>query len=672
MAKKNKKRGTEDGRRRVVIESVSPAIDGGRFSIKRVIGEKVIVEADIFGDGHDALSAVMQFRPGHESVWTELPMEPLPNDRWRASFQVENIGTYFYTVVGWVDRFKSWRRDLGKKTKAGQDVSVDLLIGARLLQESAARATGTDAEQLSSWADQLSATEPKRLEARIKLGLSNTASTLAAKYPDRSHATTYPRELKVVVDPIRARYGAWYELFPRSFAPEPTKHGTLRDCEAQLSRIAEMGFDVLYLPPIHPIGSAFRKGKNNNPTAEPHEPGSPWGIGSEHGGHKSVLPELGTLEDFQHFVKRANQFQIEVAMDVAFQCSPDHPYVREHPDWFSKRPDGSIQYAENPPKKYQDIYPLNFETEQWSALWDELKSIFEFWIEQGVLIFRVDNPHTKVLPFWEWLISEIKAKHPAAIFLSEAFTRPKLMYYLAKAGFTQSYNYFPWRNTKAELTEYFTELTKTEIREFFRPNLWPNTPDILTQYLQAGGRSAFMSRFILAATLGASYGIYGPVFELCENRPRAPGTEEYLDSEKYEIKHWDLNAPGNINELIAKVNQIRRQNPAFHTNDRLLFHPVNNDQIIAFTKNSEDYENVVLTIVNLDPHHTQSGWIDLAVNELNISTSGNYQVHDLLTDARYTWSGMRNYVELNPHFVPAHIFQIRRKIRSERDFDYYG
>lgn len=671
MAKKNKKIRTEDGRRRVVVERVSPEIDAGRFAIKRVTGEVVVVEADIFGDGHDALSTVLQFRADHDSDWTELPMEPLGNDLWRASFPVEKTGVYIYTVAAWMDHFKSWCRDLAKKTQVGQDVSIELQIGANFLEEFSARATGSDAKQFSSWARDLAATEPEGLQARIALGLSDTVSSLASNYPDRSLETIYARELKVVVDPIRARYGAWYELFPRSFAPEPGKHGTLRDCEAQLPRLAEMGFDVLYLPPIHPIGSAFRKGKNNNPTAEPHEPGSPWGIGSEQGGHKSVHSELGTLEDFQHLVERAKQFHIEIAMDIAFQCSPDHPYVSEHPEWFLKRPDGSIQYAENPPKKYQDIYPFNFETEQWSALWNELKSVFEFWIERGVLIFRVDNPHTKTLPFWEWLIGEIKGEHPDTIFLAEAFTRPKLMYHLAKAGFTQSYNYFPWRNTKAELTEYFTELTRTQVCEFFRPNLWPNTPDILPFHLQSGGRSAFMSRFILAASMGASYGIYGPAYELCENRPRVPGAEEYVDSEKYEIKEWNLNAPGNINELIAKVNQIRRQNPALHANDTLLFHPVDNDHIIAFTKNSENFENVVLTIVNLDPHHIQSGWIDLDVKKLNISADGNYQVHDLLTDAKYNWTGMRNYVELNPHFVPAHIFQIRRKIRSEKDLDYY-
>jgi starch synthase (maltosyl-transferring) len=671
MPKKNAPLQMNQGRRRVIIERVSPEIDGGRFPIKRVPGEPVEVQADIFADGHDVISAVLLFRSALELTWTELPMEPLANDRWRAIFRPREQGTCAYTVEAWLDHFKSWQRDLGKKTAAGQDVTVELQVGSALLIATAQRATGSNADTLRDWAAQLAETAPETLRRRIDLALSETVTELATTYPDRSSSTFYAHELRVTVDPLRARYGAWYELFPRSFASEPGAHGTFRDCEAQLPRISEMGFDVLYLPPIHPIGTAFRKGKNNNPTAEPGEPGSPWGIGSREGGHKAVHPQLGTLETFRHLVEKARQFGLELAMDIAFQCSPDHPYVREHPEWFIKRPDGSIQYAENPPKKYQDIYPLNFETEHWEELWEELKSVFEFWIAQGVLIFRVDNPHTKSLRFWEWLITEIKIEHPEAIFLSEAFTRPKLMYYLAKTGFSQSYNYFPWRNSKEELTEYLTEVTRTEVREYFRPNLWPNTPDILPQSLQAGGRPAFMSRFILAATLGASYGIYGPAYELCENTPRVRGAEEYINSEKYEIKKWDLNAPGNITGLIAKTNQIRKENTALHSNDRLLFHPVDNTQLIAYSKHSEDFENIILTVVNLDPHHTQSGWVELAVDQLKIPTSGNYQVHDLLTGARYLWSGMRNYVELNPSFFPAHVFRIRRKTRSERDFDYY-
>jgi starch synthase (maltosyl-transferring) len=432
-----------------------------------------------------------------------------------------------------------------------------------------------------------------------------------------------------------------------------------------------MGFDVLYLPPIHPIGMTQRKGKNNSLTPTPEDTGVPWAIGSKEGGHKSVNPELGTLEDFRHFVAKAREYGIDIALDIAFQCSPDHPYVREHPEWFRKRPDGTIQYAENPPKRYEDIYPFDFETEDWPGLWEELKSIFLFWAEQAVHIFRVDNPHTKTFPFWEWVIAEVKRDYPDAIFLSEAFTRPKVMYRLAKLGFTQSYTYFAWRNTKWDLTQYFTELTKTEVREFFRPNLWPNTPDILTEYLQTGGRPAFMARLVLAATLGANYGIYGPAFELCENRPREHGSEEYLDSEKYQIRHWDIDDRNSLKEIIAVVNRIRRDNPALQSDWSLLFHPTDNEQLICYSKQTEDLSNIILVVVNVDPYHTHSGWVDLSSQQLGLGQDEAFRVHDLLINARYLWQGHRNYVELNPHSIPAHIFRVNRRVRSERDFDYY-
>jgi starch synthase (maltosyl-transferring) len=432
-----------------------------------------------------------------------------------------------------------------------------------------------------------------------------------------------------------------------------------------------MGFDVLYLPPIHPIGRAFRKGRNNSTVAGPDDPGSPWAIGAAEGGHKAIHPELGTLEDFRHLVAAAAQHGIELALDIAFQCAPDHPYVAEHPEWFRRRPDGTIQYAENPPKKYQDIFPFDFETEHWRELWDELKSVVQFWVDQGVRIFRVDNPHTKPFPFWEWLIAEIKRDCPEAIFLAEAFTRPAALFGLAKRGFTQSYNYFPWRNTKWELTQYLTELTRTSVKEFFGLNLWPNTPDILPEYLQYGGRPAHMARFILAATLGPTYGVYGPVYELCENRPLAPGREEYIDSEKYEIKNWDIGRPDSLRGLIGRVNQIRRDNSAFRANHNLRFHDVDNDQIIAYSKSNGDRTNEVLVVVNLDPHYKQSGFITLPLEDLGLDLRQPYQAHDLLTDARYLWHGTRNYVELDPRTVPAHIFVIRRRVRTEHDFDYY-
>ena len=432
-----------------------------------------------------------------------------------------------------------------------------------------------------------------------------------------------------------------------------------------------MGFDVLYLPPIHPIGYSFRKGKNNVLEAQPGDVGSPWAIGAKEGGHKAIHPQLGSLADFKRLVAEAKKLDIEIALDIAFQCTPDHPYVTEHPEWFRKRSDGSIQYAENPPKKYQDIYPLDFESENWQELWNELKSVILFWCEQGVRIFRADNPHTKAFPFWEWVIGEVKKNYPDALFLAEAFTRTKVMYRLAKLGFSQSYTYFTWRNTKPELTQYFTELTQTEVGDFFRANLWPNTPDILTEYLQFGGRPAFMTRLVLAAMLGANYGIYGPAFELCENVAREPGSEEYLNSEKYEIKHWDLEKPGSLRELIARVNRIRRENRALQSDRNLRFYPVDNPEILCFGKSTDDLSNVIVVAVNLDPHHTQSGWVELPSEELGLDPQQTFQMHDLLTDARYLWQGKRNYVQLDPDSVPAQIFRVRPRIRREQDFDYF-
>jgi starch synthase (maltosyl-transferring) len=658
----------EEGRKRVIIEKVTPEIDGGKFPIKRVIGDETTVEAVILADGHDALSCALLYRAESEPSWTLVPMQPLGNDRWQGSFRVQELGRYRYTVMGWVDHFKTWSRDLEKRIRAGQDVSIDLLIGAEMVEQARQRAGLTQAGWLSTFADALRAGGKEGQDG----ALSPELARLMDEWGNRRIVTRYEKELEVVVDPELARFGAWYELFPRSCSPVPGQHGMFKDVEERmLPYVASMGFDVLYLPPIHPIGRSFRKGRNNTITVDPDDPGSPWAIGSAEGGHKSIHPELGSLEDFRHLVESARKYEIEVALDIAFQCAPDHPYVSEHPEWFRRRPDGSIQYAENPPKKYQDIYPFDFETESWRELWAELLSIVRYWIDQGVRIFRVDNPHTKPFIFWEWLIEEIKRDHPEAIFLSEAFTRPAALYGLAKRGFTQSYNYFPWRNTKWELTQYLSELTQSKVREYTGPNLWPNTPDILPEFLQFGGRPAFMARFILAATLGPSYGIYGPAFELCENTPLAPGREEYLDSEKYEIRHWDLEQPGSLQELISHVNQIRRENPAFWGNHKLSFHEVDNEQIIAYSKISPDGSNQVLVVVNLDPHYQQSGFITLPLEEMGIDTRQPYQAHDLLTDARYLWHGTSNYVELNPKTIPAHIFVIRRKVRTEHDFDYY-
>jgi starch synthase (maltosyl-transferring) len=659
-----------EGRIRVVIEHVSPEIDGGRFPIKRTVGDTVVVEADIFADGHDVLSGLLLYRKEQDRNWTEVPLAFLVNDRWTGAFRVAEPGRYVYTVIAWADRFKSWRRDLAKKVEAGQDVAMDLLIGAGLLRDAARRASGPDAQALARSADDLAATGAAPA-ARIRIALSDETAALMERHADRRFAAMYEKELEVVVDREKARFSTWYEMFPRSCSPEPGRHGTFRDCEVRLPYIASMGFDVLYFPPIHPIGRTHRKGKNNRPVGGPGDPGSPWGIGAEEGGHKAIHPQLGGLSDFRRLLAKAQEQGLEIALDLAFQCSPDHPYVKEHPDWFRRRPDGSVQYAENPPKKYQDIYPLEFETEDWRALWRELKSIVTYWIDQGVRIFRVDNPHTKPFPFWEWLIADVKREHPDVLFLSEAFTRPKVMYRLAKLGFTQSYTYFAWRNTKTELIQYFTELTRTEVREYFRPNLWPNTPDILTEYLQRGGRPAFMIRLALAATLGASYGIYGPAFELCEHRPYEEGSEEYFDSEKYEIKHWDIERPDSLRDFIARVNAIRRDNPALQNDWSLRFHPVDNDELLCYSKRTEDRSNIVVTVVNLSPVHTHAGWVELELDEFGIDRDAPYQVHDLLTDTYYLWRGPRNYVEINPHTVPAHIFRVRRRIRTERDFDYY-
>ena len=549
-----------EARKRVIIEGVKPEIDGGRFPIKRTVDDRVSVEADIVTDGHDVIAAQLLYRREPEADWQAVSMQPLVNDRWQGEFPVQELGRYRYALQAWVDRFRTWQRDLKKKVEAGQDVAVELLVGAGFIAEVQGRASKAAARKLGEYAKILRG--EGGLAEKLAAALDPELTRLMGQYPDKRFITLYDRGLAVVVDPVKARYGTWYEMFPRSCAAVAGVHGTFKDCEARLPYIAGMGFDVLYLPPIHPIGVTNRKGRNNQPQTEPGDVGSPWAIGAAAGGHKAVHPKLGTLNDFRHFVARAREFNLEVALDIAFQGSPDHPYVREHPNWFRWRPDNTVQYAENPPKKYEDIYPFEFETEDWQALWEEFNRIVRFWIEQGVHIFRVDNPHTKPFHFWEWLISDIKKDYPEVFFLAEAFTRPKAMYRLAKVGFSQSYNYFAWRNTKREITQYLTELTRTEVREYFRPNLWPNTPDILPEYLQFGGRPAFMIRLVLAATLGASYGIYGPAFELCESRPREAGSEEYLNSEKFELKHWDIKGPDSLKDFIARVNRIRRENAA--------------------------------------------------------------------------------------------------------------
>jgi starch synthase (maltosyl-transferring) len=646
-----------DGRNRVVIERVSPEIDCGRFPIKRVVGERVVVEADVFANGHDQIACQILYWQDEKKLKT-TPMMPLGNDRWRGEFSVEELGRYQYTVEGWIDRFETWRVELVKRVAAGQDLHIELLLGTELIEEAAAQATGEDAHLLRQWADRLREAKDKPEGAAI--ALEEGLLELIRRYPVRHFASRFEKQLMAMVDREKARFSTWYEIFPRSCAPKAGRHGTFRDCELWLPYIASMGFDVVYLPPIHPIGRKFRKGKNNSPNPEPTDPGSPWAIGSAEGGHKSIHPNLGTLADFKRFVSAAEKQGLEVAIDIAFQCAPDHPYVREHAEWFRKRPDGTIQYAENPPKKYQDIYPLDFESAEWRALWEELKSVFDYWIDQGVRIFRVDNPHTKPFSFWEWAIGEIKQRHPEVLFLAEAFTKPAVMYRLSKLGFSQSYTYFAWRNTKQEITKYFSALVETEVREYFRPSLWPNTPDILPEFLQVGKRPAFMVRLILAATLGASYGIYGPAFELCENTPLQPGSEEYLNSEKYELKHRDLLSAGSLRDFIARINQIRRENPALRTNRSLRFHKTDNPELICYSKTTDDLSDVIVVIVNLDCVRVQTGWVDLDLSALGLDANQTFRVHDLLGQGEYLWHGSRNYVALTPESLPSHILRVRR------------
>jgi starch synthase (maltosyl-transferring) len=590
--------------RRVVIEAVEPQVDCGRFAIKRTSGEAVVVEADIHADGHDAVAAVVQYRGAGEAAWNEVTMSPLGNDRWRGRFIVGATGTWEYSIEAWIDRFASWRLALSKKLGAGQDISSELLEGAALVDEAASRMADPEARRRAADVGRVLGEAGEEAGVRIAAALGEDLAALMAAHPDRSRATSFGRVLEVVVERERARFGAWYEMFPRSATPDPSRSASFDEAAALLPYVASMGFDVLYLPPVHPIGRSFRKGRNNSLTPEPGDPGSPWAIGSADGGHTAIEPGLGTIDDFDRFVASASRHGLEIALDIAFQASPDHPYVREHPAWFRHRPDGTIKYAENPPKKYQDIYPFDFDTGDWESLWLELKRVFEFWIAHGVTIFRVDNPHTKPYRFWEWVIRELRAAHPDVIFLSEAFTRPKVMRHLAKAGFSQSYSYFTWRNTREEIVAYFTELTATPVREYMRPNLFANTPDILHAYLQRGGRPAFQVRLVLAATLGASYGIYSG-FELAENAAVREGSEEYLDSEKYQIRTRNFRDAGSLAELIARINAIRRDHPALHQDWNLAFHSTDNVELLAYSKRSMDGTDLVLVVVNLDPVNMQ-------------------------------------------------------------------
>jgi starch synthase (maltosyl-transferring) len=648
MAKPN------EGRCRVVIENVKPQLNCGLFPIKRIVGDLVAVEADVFGDGHDHVRARLLWKEEGSSTWESTEMQALGNDRWRGEFPVTKVGRYRYTLVGEEDHFETWQSDLKKRVEAKQDLAVPFATGALLLEQVRPRATKEDSAKLAAWATKLRSGD----STTVELALQDELLAMVRRYPDPALETWYERELEIVVDRERAGFSAWYELFPRSWSTTPGKHGTLRDVAKRMDYVAEMGFDVLYFPPVSPIGKSFRKGKNNSVEAAPGDEGSPWAIGSSEGGHTAIHPALGTLKDFADVVKRAKQLKMEVALDIAFQCAPDHPWVTEHPEFFKKRPDGSIQYAENPPKKYQDIYPLDFESSNWQGLWEALKDVFSFWMDQGVKIFRVDNPHTKAFPFWQWVIPELKAKDPDVLFLAEAFTRPRVMERLAKLGFSQSYTYFTWRDTKEELTQYLLELTTTEVKEYFRPNFWPNTPDILPGHLQTGGLPAFRSRLVMATTMTSNYGIYGPAFELGENTPVRPGSEEYLNSEKYEIKTWNLQNPLSLRPLITRLNKIRRENRALQSNERLHFHPTDNPMLLCYSKRTADGSNLILVVVNLDSFYAQSGWVDLDLTSLGLGSGDTFEVYDLLTDRSYSWRGPRNYVALRPAEMPAHIFRV--------------
>jgi starch synthase (maltosyl-transferring) len=658
---------------RVVIERVQPEIDGGRYAIKRTPGEEVRVSADVFADGHDHIAGVLRFRlietaletlpAGVDCDWHEVPLESLGNDRWEAGFTVRALGFYEYALEAWIDRFETWRDEVGKKFAAGQDVASELLEGAAIVQLAGERAAGAprDAEAArddSAWLLEVAATlrRGQAQPERVAIALGTRLQRAMAVHADRRGSVAYTTGQRVLVERERARFSTWYEMFPRSARARDGRGGTFDDVAARLPDIAAMGFDVLYVPPIHPIGRSFRKGRNNALVAGPLDPGSPWAIGGLEGGHTAVEPGLGTIEDFDRLVVTAGNLGVEIALDLAYQASPDHPFVREHPDWFRQRPDGTIKHAENPPKKYQDIYPFDFESPAWQALWRALVDVVAFWIDHGVRIFRVDNPHTKPFGFWEWLIAEVRRHHADVIFLAEAFTRPKVMRFLAKIGFSQSYSYFTWRNTREELVEHFTELTTTELREYMRPNLFANTPDILHEYLQRGGRPAFMVRLVLAGTLGASYGIYSG-FEICENRA-VPGTEEHLDSEKYQVREWDWNRPGHIKELVARVNQARRDSPALQHDATLRFRATDNGALLAYSKTSPDGRDAVFVVVNLDPYNLQHGWVRFPALEWGIPPGVRFRVADLLSDERYEWRDEWNYVRLEPGVSPAHVLRL--------------
>jgi starch synthase (maltosyl-transferring) len=645
-----------EGRKRVVIENVIPQVECGAYPAKRTINEPCTVEADVFADGHDVVQARLAFRQAGKKQWQYKPMQFLINDRWSATFTPTTEGDWEYTIQGWVDHFLSWQHGLKKKFEDNQDVSVELQIGRQLMEEGASRLTGKEAKRLTKLMNQFSDTAEQA--TAVALAQDRELTELMYSTHDKNQdVKQYEKILGLKVERERARFSSWYEFFPRSAAAEPGRHGTFRDCIRLLPRISEMGFDVIYFPPIHAIGEKNRKGKNNATNASEGDVGSPWAIGSRLGGHKSIQQDLGSFEDFEALVNEAKNYGIEIALDYALQCAPDHPYVQEHPQWFKWRPDGTVQYAENPPKKYQDVLPFNFENDDWQNMWKELKDIIDFWVARGVKIFRVDNPHTKPFAFWEWMIAAVQKKNPEVLFLAEAFTKPRVMERLGKVGFTQSYTYFTWRETREELEEYMNDLTKTEVREYFRPNFWPNTPDILPPHLTHGDEAAHISRMILAATLSSNWGMYGPVYEFGINKPM-PAKEEYVDNEKYQLHHWDWNRRTRISETIARINLIRKENEALQYTNNIVVSQADNAHLFTFAKKSPVGNNIVIVVVNLDFRWKQAGWIKVPLAELGLPNHLNYRVHDLLSGHTYHWQNEWNYVELEPSTMPAHILQL--------------
>ncbi|MCJ8210572.1 alpha-1,4-glucan--maltose-1-phosphate maltosyltransferase [Mucilaginibacter sp. RS28] len=644
------------GKQRVIITDVNPRVEDGLFPAKAVLGERLKISASIFGDGHDEVAANAYIKHESETEWAELPMQFVINDYWEATFQAEKLGFFEFRIEAWEDHYTTWKKGLKKKFEAGQDVAVEIQIGIELLEDAAA-ISPKDKEALL---DVTSAFKKDVTPLQtVTLALSDQVAALMYAYRHPDMITVYPATYRIEIERKKAAYSTWYELFPRSTSEQEGRHGTFKDVTRLLPRVAHMGFDVLYFPPIHPIGEKNRKGKNNSLTAGPDDPGSPWAIGNRLGGHKAIHPELGTLDDFKALVAEVKKYNIEIAMDIAYQCAPDHPYVKEHPQWFKWRPDGTVQYAENPPKKYEDILPFNFETDDWENLWQELKSVIEYWIAAGITIFRIDNPHTKAFAFWQWMIGEVRQNHPEVLFLAEAFTRPRVMERLGKAGFNQSYTYFTWRNTKYELQEYMHELTRTEMRWYYRPNFWPNTPDILPPILTYGGENAHIMRLILAATLSSNYGLYGPVYELGLNTPHGK-KEEYVDNEKYEIKHWDWHKYTRTAEVMTRLNRIRKQNPALQSTWNIEFADTTNYQLICYGKRDEERGNTMIMAVNLDVFNTQGGHVNLPLDKLGIDPDRPYQVHDLLSGDRYTWQGAWNFVQLNPYQMPAHVFRVEQ------------